>query len=76
MNLKSDGLTAAACSSGVCVREALVASERVHRLRFKSFAEGERFDCNAACCGLEQGPAAAFKLVNCQDLELERGASE
>lgn len=40
---------------------------------FKSFAEGEHFDCNAACCVLKLGPAAPLKLVNCQDWSVKGG---
>lgn len=40
---------------------------------FKSFAEGEHFDCNAACCVLKRGPVAAFSLVNCQDWSVKKG---
>lgn len=40
---------------------------------FKSFAEGARFDCNAACCVLKRESAAAFRLVSCQDWSLKGG---
>lgn len=40
---------------------------------FKSFAEGEHFDCNAACSVLKRESAAAFRLVNCQDWSVKGG---
>lgn len=61
----------------VSVREAERVCECVCGLQldawFKSFAEGEHFDCNAACCVLKRGPAAALKLVNCQDWSVKGG---
>lgn len=35
--------------------------------------KGSTFDCNAACCVPKRGPAAAFKLVNCQDCSVKGG---
>lgn len=40
---------------------------------FKSFAGVEHFDSIAACCVLKRGPAAAFKLVNCQNCSVKGG---
>lgn len=43
---------------------------------FKSFAEAEHFDCNAACCVLKRGACCSFKAGQLSGLERERGALE